>query len=204
MSTSHALVVALSVNLDVFDVALFEFLHCSFDMLHTTLRTHLSGGNVGVETSAIPVAGDGLRLKRDLCAEFFGNSVQEPARHPELVAQVDANARTNLVFPLSGHDFGICARDFNTSIHASLVVSLDNISAVDSACANTAVVGALWSGETTLGPTIWPAILTEESVFLLKTEPDLVLGICFHQSCGFMAVVGFVRCSIRVPSLAHD
>jgi hypothetical protein len=84
------------------------------------------------------------------------------------------------------------------------VVSLDNVAAVDSASANTAVVWTLRTRVSVLGPAVWPAIKAEEGVLLLKTKPDFVLGIRFHQPCSLMAVVEFVWCSIRIPGLAHD
>jgi hypothetical protein len=83
-------------------------------------------------------------------------------------------------------------------------VSLYNVTAVDSASANTAVVWALRARVAVLGPAVWPAVNTEQGVFLLKTKPDFVLGVGFHQACGLVAVVEFVGCSIRIPGLAHD
>lgn len=83
-------------------------------------------------------------------------------------------------------------------------MSLDDISAVDLAGTNTAVVWALWAGETTL----WPAIgLVEEvkkGVFLLKTEPWLVRLVCLHQLRGLVAVVELVWGSIGIPALSDD
>lgn len=52
----------------------------------TDLFAHLLGGEVGVQAGAVPVAGDGLRVDRDLDAKVLGDAVQEEARHPELVA----------------------------------------------------------------------------------------------------------------------
>ena len=84
------------------------------------------------------------------------------------------------------------------------MVTLDNVSAIDTASANTTVVWALRSRVAILGPAVWPAVEAEEGVLLLEAKPDFVLGIGFHQSCGLMAVVVFVWRSIRIPGLAHD
>lgn len=78
----------------------------------------------------------------------------------------NALARTNLVFPLSGHDLGVGAGNLNTSVQAGPVVSLNNVTAHDLASAVTAVVRALGSWVTALGPAVWPAIGAKESVFL--------------------------------------
>jgi len=109
-----------------------------------------------------------------------------------------------LELPLSRHNLGIGTGDLYTSEQASLVVSLDNVSAVDLASANTTVVWALW----TRVPTDWPAIgLVEgvkEGVLLLKTEPWLVGLVGLHELSTLMAVVELVRGSIRIPALGND
>jgi hypothetical protein len=76
-------------------------------------------------------------------------------------------ARTNLEFPLSWHNLGIGTRDLNTGEQASLVVSLNDISAVNLASTNTTVVWALWTWETSNGPSIRFVKHVEEGVFLL-------------------------------------
>lgn len=75
--------------------------------------------------------------------------------------------RTNLEFPLCWHDLGIGTGDLDTREHASLVVSLDDISAVDLASTNTTVVWALWTWETSNWPSIRFVKHVEEGVFLL-------------------------------------
>lgn len=83
-------------------------------------------------------------------------------------------------------------------------MGLDDVTAVDLAGSDTAVVRALGTGETTLGPPVGPAIGTEKSVFLFQTEPELLLGVGLHQAVGIVAVVELVGGSIRVPGLAED
>jgi hypothetical protein len=39
-----------------------------------------------VQARTVPVAGDGLRVDRDLDAKVLGDAVQEEACHPELIA----------------------------------------------------------------------------------------------------------------------
>ena len=109
-----------------------------------------------------------------------------------------------MILPLSGHDLGIDTGDVDTGIQAGLVVSLDNVTAIDTVGANTAIVWALWAWVPTLWPAVWPAICAKKSVFLLQTEPGLVLGMGFHQSGGIVAIVELVRGAIVVPALAHD
>ena len=109
-----------------------------------------------------------------------------------------------MVLPLSGHDLSVGAGDVDASIHAGLVVSLDDVSAEDLAGTNTAVVRALRSGEAVLGPAIRPAVEVEKCVFLLQTEPELVLLVCLHDDGSVVAEVVGVGLAIRHPGLAHD
>lgn len=85
MCTSHAVGIAFTVDLDVLSMALLKLLHRLFNVFHATFFTHLLGGDVGVETSAVPVTRDGLGSEGDLGAEFFGNTVEKPSRNPELI-----------------------------------------------------------------------------------------------------------------------
>ena len=57
-------------------------------------------------------------------------------------------ARPNLELPLGGHDLSIGSGDLHTSVQASLVVSFNDISAVNFARTNSTVVWALGAWET--------------------------------------------------------
>lgn len=115
---------------------------------------------------------------------------------------VNTLARTDLEFPLGGHDFCIDTGDLDTSKQTSLVVSLDDISAVDLARSYTTVVWSLWPWETLLGPAIRSAVKTKEGVFLLEAKPWLLLGIGLHEAGAVMTVVELVGGAIVVPTLA--
>lgn len=83
-------------------------------------------------------------------------------------------------------------------------MSLNNVTAVDLASSNTAVVRTLGTGEPALGPSIRPAVSSEESVFLFQTKPEFFLGVDLHQTVGLMTEVELVGCSIRIPGLAEN
>ena len=117
---------------------------------------------------------------------------------------VNAEARADLVLPLSRHDFSVGAGDLDARVQASLVVSLHDISAHDLAGAVTAVVWALWSGEAVLWPPVRPACGIEEGVLLLEAEPELVLGVLVHQLVGVGTEVVHVWLAIRHPGLGDD
>lgn len=80
----------------------------------------------------------------------------------------------------------------------------NDISAVDSSSSNSAVVRALRTRVTALGPAIWPTIWTKQGVFLFETEPSVLVGVGVHQSSGIMSVVELVWASIMVPGLAQN
>lgn len=109
-----------------------------------------------------------------------------------------------MVLPLSGHDLGVGTRDVDTGVEAGHVVCLDQVTAEDSAGTDTTVVRALRSREAVLGPAVRPAVNVEESVFLLKAEPEPLLGVGLHQKGSVMAEVEGVGLAVTHPSLAHD
>lgn len=114
---------------------------------------------------------------------------------------IDACAWADLVLPLSGHDLCIGTGNVDAGVQAGLVVCLDNVSAKDLARSDTTVVWTLGSGETALGPAIWPALKVEERVLLLETEPELVLLVCLHDDGSIVAEVECIGLAIRHPGL---
>jgi hypothetical protein len=196
--------VVVTVDSDVLLVALSEPVNGLVDVLHTTLFTHLLGREVGVQARAVPITSDGLGVEGNLDTKVLSNTVEEVTSHPEVVTHLNALARTDLELPLGRQDLGIDTRDLDTGVHASTVVGLDNVTAVDLAGTNTTVVRTLRTGETTLGPSIGSTKLIEESVLLLKAEPRNVLLVGLHELVAFMSAVELVRGAIGVPALTED
>ena len=89
MSAGQTLAVTLSVDFNMFDVALLELLHSRLNVLHPAFLTHRLSRYVGVETGAVPVTGDRFRVEGDDDTEFFGDAVQQETGHPQLVANYD-------------------------------------------------------------------------------------------------------------------
>jgi hypothetical protein len=54
-------------------------------VLHSTLLTHLLGGDVAVQTSTIPVTWNWLGVEAHDGTEFLCNTMEEETRHPELI-----------------------------------------------------------------------------------------------------------------------
>jgi hypothetical protein len=117
---------------------------------------------------------------------------------------LNARTWTNLEFPLSGHDLGVGTGDLDASVQASLVVSLDDVSAENLASTNTTVVWALRTWETVDWPAIRLVAHIEEGVLLLETEPWLVDLVGLHELSTLMAVVELVWGSIGVPALSEN
>jgi len=153
--------------------------------------------------STIPITFKRLGMEGNLDTEFLGNSLKEIAGHPEMVSHFNADAGANLEFPLRGHDFGVDTADVYTSVQARLVVGLNDVTGVDFAGSDAAVVWALRSWETADGPAVWFSKGIEKRVLLLETEPGLVLSVFFHQLGAFGAVVELVWCTIRIVAFGE-
>jgi hypothetical protein len=74
VATGETLLVTFAVDGDVLLVTAFKLLDGGFDGLHAALGAHLLGGEVGVQTGTVPLAGNGLGVERDLGAELLGNA----------------------------------------------------------------------------------------------------------------------------------
>ena len=92
---------------------------------------------------AVPVALDRLRVERRRDAEVLGDAVQQPARHPELVGDVERAQRADLELPLAGHHFGVDAGDAEAGFEARVEVRFDDVTAEHLVGADAAVVEAL-------------------------------------------------------------
>ena len=93
----------------------------------------------------------------------------------------NAFTRTNLVFPLTRHDFSVGSGDFKPSIQASLVMSIHHITSKRLSSSITTVVRALRCWEPVLGPSVHPPKLVQHGVLLLKTEPGFLLLVFLHD-----------------------
>ena len=57
---------------------------------------------------------------------------------------------------------------------------------------------------TVLRPAVGTVVQIEEGVFLLETEPRLVLGVKLHELGALVAVVVLVGGAISIPALGED
>ena len=147
-----------------------------------------------MHAGAVPVALHRLGLDRDLDAVILGQTEEEVAGDPQVVADGDGVGRADLEFPLAGHDFGVGAGDGKASLNAGGGVLFDEVTAVDLHGTDTAVVRALRSGETAGGEAGRPTRdRVEEGVLLLETEPGLLVAVLLHCLDGGGAGVGGVR-----------
>lgn len=205
MTTGQSLIVIGTIQEHVLLVSLGQLFQSSLDMLHTTRNTHGLGADVSMATSTVPVTSlQGLGVERDLDTEFLSNSRQKVSSHPQLITHVDTLAGTDLELPLGRHDLGVDTRNLDAGVETGAVVGLDDVTGVDLTGTDTAVVGALRGGVTTLGPCVDLIELVEQGVFLFQTEPDLLVSVGLHQLDGLVAVVELVGGTIVVPALSQD
>ena len=124
-------VVVLTVNGDVFGMALGHLSDRVLDELHASGLAHRLGGVVGVAASTVPVALERLGVEGDLDAPLLSDTDEEVAGHPEVVAHGNAFARADLELPLRRHNLGIDARNVDARIHAGAVVRLNDVASED-------------------------------------------------------------------------
>lgn len=200
----QAHVVVRAVHLNMLLVALAHFLDGSVDSLHTTRFAHLLGRVVGVAARTVPVTGNSLGMEADLDTPVLRNADEQETGHQHVVAHLDALAGSDLELPLRRHDLSIDTGDLDTGVHAGAVVRLDQVTSIDLAGANTAVVGALRAGETTLGPAKRLVVHVKERVLLFDTEPRLVRGSLLHRLCARVTVVRLVGRTVAVPAFSDN
>jgi len=205
VSAGKTEVVVGTVDGNVFIMSLLELLNHRLDDGHTILLvTGTVGRVVGVSSGTVPVALEWFRVERDFDAPFFGTSDEEETSHGHVVTRLDTDARTDLEFPLSGHDFGIDTRNLDARVQASAVVSFNEITSEHASGTDTTVVWTLRSWETALWPAVWCAVVVEKGVFLFNAEPWLFALDLLHELVAVVSVVGLVGGSIRVEGLAQN
>jgi hypothetical protein len=60
-----------------------------------------------MRSGSVPVTGHGLGVKSSHDAKVFRHSVQDEARHPQVITHADSLTRAHLELPLKGKDEGI-------------------------------------------------------------------------------------------------
>ena len=121
-----------------------------------------------------------------------------------MVTHLNAVTWADLELPLSWHDLGVGTGDLDAGVQASLIVSLNDVTAKDLSSADTAVVWTLWSWVAVHWPSVWTVRHVEESVLLLETEPWLLGLMSLHELGSLIAVVELVWSSVRIPALAEN
>lgn len=133
VATSETHVVVLAVDGDVLKMTLLKLLDGVLNGGETLAGgTHELGGIVGVATSTVPVTLEGLGVERRLDAPLLTDAEKEETSHPEVVAELDALARTDLELPLGGHDLGVDTRDLDTSVETSTLLRKQTMKERDS------------------------------------------------------------------------
>jgi hypothetical protein len=137
---------------------------------------HSLCGVVGVAARAVPVR-EKLGSKRNIHDEVLSNSREEVTGHVKVVPNFNTSAGSNLVLPLTRHDLSIGARDFDACVETGLVVSVGNEATEAHVGASGAVIGALLSGVSVIGPSKGVdgelCRVTDERVLLLDSVPSL-------------------------------
>jgi hypothetical protein len=105
----------------------------------------------------------------------FSESMEEPARRPQLVGNFERSKGANLELPLTRHYFCIDARDGNPSPEANVEMGLYERSSENLVGTDATVVGSLRSWKSTiLGESQW-SHAAEKSVFLFDSEDRFLI-----------------------------
>lgn len=195
MDTSQSLLVVVTINSDVNLMLLFEVLHHLIDVLHTLgAVSHGLSGVVGVATRTIPVLEE-LWSEGNNNLVVLSNTLQKITGDPHVVTDFNTDAWTNLVLKLTWHDLNISSRDLDTSVKASLVVSIGDGTTEADVGTNGAVVWTLGTWVTIVWPAKWLlgelGGLRKEGVLLLNTVPSL-LSLDFWVLPNLLSVVSEV------------
>lgn len=134
--------------------------------------------------------------------KVFADTLQNVSRHHELIAGIDTDARSHLVFLLTGHDFAIDARNVDARVQASLVHGIRDGTSKVVFGADGAVVGTLGTvGHTLVGPSEGSAFVqVEEGEFLFQTKPDFFVFFAVKGFHGLGTIVGGQRFACTVDS----
>lgn len=115
MLARQTTLVALAVGSDVLRMACPKFANGFLNLTDSPLLAHLLCGEVGVAAGTVPITLNGLGINAAHDAEVLAHTLHDVTSHPELVACIDAHARTDLVLPLAWHHFGVRAGNFDAS-----------------------------------------------------------------------------------------
>merc|ERR1719359_738882 len=168
---------------------------------------HLLGREVRVAPRSVPISSARLRVESHGNLEVLADALHDVARHPHVIAAVDALARPNLVLPLARHDLRVRTGDGESSPQAHLVVSLRDNAAEGNSISAAAVVRALGTCGFTLvrEPERYLLSGLEERVLLLDPEPrNLILRFRHDLRASSTLVALHRKLRLRVESLAQD
>ena len=123
-----------------------------------------------------------------------------------MVSTLDGGARSNLILPLSGHNLSIGSRDLDSSVEASLVVSVSYSSSEADVASDRAIVRSLVSRESSGWPSVGSGLessmLGEKSVFLFDSEPRFLLGKSIKDLGGVNSEVGVSGDELLIGSVS--
>lgn len=183
----------ISIELKVLVVLQTKLLNETGDIFDTTSTvSHLLCRIICVASGTVPVFEKfGCETNGEI--EFLSNSAQDVPGDPKHVSCFNSFARTNLVFPLSRHDFWISSWNFETGKKTSFDQGIIDGSTMTRGCTDRAVVGSLRFGV----PICWPSqglnvesvLGLEKGVLLFNTKPRFLGGNLLENLSGMMSEV---------------
>ena len=196
MDAGQPVSITFSVKFHVEAVGLLEANHHVVDIFHTFCSlSHSLGGVVGVASRTIPIREE-FGLEADGKVVSLANSTKQVSGHPEVISNLNTKAGSDLVLPLTRHDFSIGSGYLDTGVKTGFVVCISYISTKANITSNRAIEGTLVSGVTSTRPSVGSqlelVLLLQESVLLLDTIPRFFGGTLVENFLGKRSKIGVV------------
>lgn len=192
------------VSSNVHIVALAQFFNRCLNDLDATVLSHGESAVVGVAAGPVPVARNGLGVQTDNYALVLGHLLEDEPGHPQVISHLDSFTRANLELPLRWHDFSIGSTDLHTCVQAGAQMGLHYLPPINLCISHSAVVWALWSWKSTLGPLERESSVVHQSVFLFNSKPWFLLFRLLHHLIAGMSVIELIGCPVKLIDFTQD
>lgn len=124
----------------------------------SSIFSHLLCRVICMAACSIPVSFNWFWVEGNRNIKVFSNSKHEISSQPHMVSDLNAFTGSDLVFPLSGHDFSVCSRYLKSCVKTCSIMSVTHNSSEAGCGAGRAVVRSLRAGKSSVRPPEGPIV----------------------------------------------